>query len=65
MEVVIDRFEGAFAIAELPDGTHAELARILLPDAAEGDVVEITVNREKTEENAREIKKLMDAVWEE
>lgn len=64
MEVIIDRLEGDFAVVELPNGTFAEIARILLPHAGEGDVVEITINREKTNNTTKEIKKMMDSVWE-
>ena len=64
MEVIIDRFEEKFAVVELPDGSFAEMERVLLPEAAEGDVIEIFVNREKTSAAAKEIKELMDSVWE-
>ena len=63
MEVIIDRFEGKNAIVELPDKSFAEIERILLPEATEGNVIEIKINRGKTESTAKEIKKLMDAVW--
>lgn len=64
MEVVIDRFEGDFAIVELPDKRFAEIARALLPGTAEGDVVDITLNQAKTEARKKEIQSLMESVWE-
>lgn len=64
MEVVIDRFEGEFAVVELPNKKFAEMERSLLPGAKEGDVVEITLNRDKTEARKKEMQSLMESVWE-
>ena len=33
MKVIIDRFEGAMAIAEISEGKTGNLPRILIPDA--------------------------------
>ena len=41
MKVIIDRFEGAMAIAEISEGKTGNLPRILIPDAKEGDCIEI------------------------
>ena len=60
MNVIIDRFEGGFAVVELPDKTTANIPRDLLPDASEGDVVTISVNRAATEERRQRIKALSD-----
>ncbi|HBL36343.1 MAG TPA: DUF3006 domain-containing protein [Firmicutes bacterium] len=49
MRVIIDRFEQGFAVVELEDGSFALMAINLLPDAREGDVVEIKVDREETD----------------
>lgn len=64
MEVIVDRFEGGFAVVELPDRTMIPVDKRLLPDAKEGDVVEIKINPEKTEERRNKIKKLAEDLWE-
>lgn len=38
MRITIDRFEGDFAVIELPNGKVCNAPRVLLPDAHEGDV---------------------------
>ncbi|MBR5157071.1 MAG: DUF3006 domain-containing protein [Clostridia bacterium] len=64
MRVVIDRFEGEFAVAEMPDGKMVNVPKVLLPEAKEGDVIEITVNKNETEKLKNEISELMESVWE-
>ncbi|OQB14776.1 MAG: hypothetical protein BWY15_00928 [Firmicutes bacterium ADurb.Bin193] len=63
MKVIIDRFEGDFAVVELPDKTTVNMPRVLVPGAGEGDV--ITIEREKacTDERRKKISALMDEVW--
>ena len=39
--VVIDRIEGAMAVAEIEEGRFAKIPTIFIPDAKEGDCVEI------------------------
>lgn len=63
MQVIIDRFEGKFAVVELPDRTMANIPRILLPEAKEGDVINISIDVAATEVRKNKIKKLMDEVW--
>lgn len=63
MKVIIDRFEGEFAVVELPDRTMANILRVLVPDAKEGDVVSIAVDAAATEERKKQVKGLMDDVW--
>ncbi len=64
MQVIIDRFEGAYAIVELPDKTMANIPKTLLPDAKEGDVINITVDKNATEKRRKDIQSLMNDVWE-
>lgn len=64
MRVIIDRFEGDFAVVEISRGVMADMPRILLPEGAkEGDAVDISVQQEETGERQEKIKKLMDNVW--
>lgn len=64
MQCIIDRFEGDIAVLELPDATFVNMPRVLLPDAKEGDVVRIEIDRQETEARAKRIKGLMDSLWE-
>jgi len=63
MKVTIDRFEGDYAIVELPDKTFIDVPRILFADAKESDVVDISVDKGETEQRRRKIKGLMDELF--
>ncbi len=64
MKAVIDRFEGEFAVVVLDNGASANISKALVPDACEGDVIEITTDvceRERTEKRiAEKVKKLFE-----
>ena len=65
MKVIIDRFEGEFAVVELDDKTMADLPKVLVPgDAKEGDTIEIRVDLEDTKSRKERIKKLTKDLWE-
>ena len=55
MELIVDRFEGKYIIVEYESGKTAEISKTLLPDAKEGDVIEISINKSKTEMRKRNI----------
>jgi len=57
LKIIIDRFENGYAVAELPDGSFADIPSKLLPDAKEGDVVSIEIDADATKvrrDNMRE-----------
>jgi len=61
MRVIIDRFEGEFAVVELPDSKKMVTVPIeLFPDAAEGDIVDITINRQETKNREKAINERFD-----
>lgn len=65
MKIIIDRFEGDYAVVELEDGTTVDMPKVLIPkEAKEGDVLEILVNKQETESRRKKIEKLMDELWE-
>ena len=64
MKVIIDRFEGEFAVAEMSDGKMINVPKILLSDAEEGDIIEITVNKNETQKLKAEVSELIESVWE-
>ncbi|GBF35239.1 hypothetical protein DCCM_4362 [Desulfocucumis palustris] len=65
--LIIDRFEGEWAVIELGRKVF-KIPRLLLPpEAGEGDVVnlEVSLDRESTEKLKRETEKLADSLFEE
>lgn len=68
-EVIIDRFEGEFAIVEF-EGTPKPMMRSELPDdAREGDILVLENNKwvvahEKSDKLKKEIHELADKLWE-
>lgn len=45
MKIIIDRFEGDFAVVELTDGRCCNMPRCLVPEgASEGSVIDIVCN---------------------
>jgi hypothetical protein len=54
MHITVDRFEGAFAIIETPDGSTYNVPKTLFPGAVEGDVFVISkADSEKTKRQNR------------
>ena len=64
MKVTIDRFEGNYAVVEISEGNFANLPRILVPEANEGDIVDIRIDIDETEARKNRIKKLQNALFE-
>ena len=64
MKVIIDRFEGDYAVVELPDMSTVDMPIQLVPEGAkEGDVLIIEIDIEETKKREEQIKKLMDELW--
>ncbi len=63
MKVIIDRFEGDYAVVEIDVGKFVNMPKILIPNAKEGDVVEIIVNQEETQKRKEHIKDLMSNLF--
>ncbi|MBW9146613.1 DUF3006 domain-containing protein [Clostridium sp. CM027] len=70
MKIIIDRFEGLYAVCEKEDRTMIDIKRITLPSQAkEGDVLiinnnTITIDINETEKRRKEIQKLTEDLWE-
>lgn len=64
MKVIIDRFEGDYAIVEIDINNFVNIPRILVPFAKEGDVINIEVDKKETEERKKHIQSLFDSVFE-
>lgn len=67
MLVIIDRFEGKFAVCEIEDGSTVDMPRQILPiDSKEGDVLEVSVkiSKLKTKKRKKEINQLFNELME-
>ncbi|SDK22596.1 DUF3006 domain-containing protein [Natronincola ferrireducens] len=65
MKIIIDRFEGDYAVVELEDKSIVDMPIALVPqNATEGDVIEIKVDMEETESRKKRIEQLMKDLWE-
>jgi hypothetical protein len=70
MKVIVDRFEGDYAVCEREDRTTVNVERKKLPKGVrEGDVLTVegdtvSVDRRETDRRNQEIKKLMDHLCE-
>lgn len=66
MSFVIDRFEREIAVVVSADGKIYNISKALLPECAkEGDVINITVDKEETENRKQEVKNLLDSLFDE
>ncbi|MGH4118936.1 DUF3006 domain-containing protein [Clostridium sp.] len=69
MKVIIDRFEGNFAVCEKEDKQMLDIEKSKIPNTAkEGDVLNIdngmiTVEVEETEKRKKEIEELTKDLW--
>ena len=60
MKVIIDRFEGDYAVVELEEGVFINMPKSLLPNLVEeGDVITIEVDEEETDRRRRRMKEMM------
>ena len=64
MKIIIDRFEGDFAVIELPNGQMIDCPKAILPnDAKEGSVLEIIVDEKATNDKLQKITKRMNNLF--
>jgi hypothetical protein len=69
MKVIIDRFEGNFAVCEKEDRQMLDIEKAKIPTTAkEGDVLNITngiitIDVEETEKRKKEIEELTKDLW--
>ena len=64
MKLIIDRFEGDFAVIELPDGQMIDCPKVLLPDnAKEGSILNITVDETATDDKLKKVTERMNKLF--
>jgi hypothetical protein len=65
MQIIIDRFEGDYAVVELESLKTVQMPICLLPNGAvEGDVIIIEIDKDETKKRLANIKKLEQTLWE-
>ena len=63
MKVIIDRFEKDYAVVEISKDKVVNLPKELVPDAKEGDVINITIDKEETLKRQERVTELMDELF--
>lgn len=63
MKAIIERFEGDIAVIEIDKGNFAHMDRKLLPDATEGDVININIEKDETKKRKDRISTLMNDLF--
>lgn len=64
MKVIIDRFEGDYAVVEMPNRRMIDLPIVLVPKGArEGDTLDISVDEDDTEKRRKRIEELTEDLW--
>lgn len=62
--MIIDRFEGEYAVVENENGELGRISRQLLPqNAKEGSVIEIRVNDNETENRKKTVREKMNSLF--
>lgn len=64
MLVIIDRFEGDYAVVEITPDNFVNIPKVLVKDAKEGDVIRIEVDQKETSKRKEKINNLMNQVFE-
>lgn len=64
MEVIVNRIEGDYLVLELPNGNILDVPKELIPEAKEGDIITISIDKEKTNTRKKEMQELVDSVFE-
>lgn len=64
MKVIIDRFEGEFAVVEIEKGKFSTIPKELLEGAKEGDIIDISICHEETKEKEEKVKSLLEELFE-
>lgn len=63
MKVIVDRFEGEYAVVEMENMEMCDMPRILIPNAKEGDVIEIKISVDDVNERKEQIDALANKLF--
>lgn len=60
MKIIIDRFEGDYAVVDIEEGVFVNMPKVLLPNLAEeGDVLIIEIDEEETDRRRHRMDEMM------
>lgn len=66
LKVVIDRFEGEYALVEDENKNIINMPKCLLPEnAKEGSVIKIELDEDETKRRNKDVKSLFDSIFKE
>lgn len=65
MKVIVDRIEKDCLVLETEVGTTLNVPKKLIPEAKEGDIIKIEIDKNETENRKKEITDLMNQIFEE
>lgn len=63
MKVIIDRFEGDLAIVEIEEGLFATISKELIPNADEGDIINISIDKTEAKNKREKINNLINDLF--
>lgn len=64
MKVIVDRFEGNYAVVEIDSNKFVNMPKELIPNAKEGDIININIDYDETNKRREHIKGLVDSLFE-
>ncbi len=64
MRVILDRYEGDYAVVELESGELINMPRMLAMNAEEGDIIELRILEKETDERKAYIQNLANQLFE-
>ncbi len=64
MRVILDRYEGNYAVVEIESGEFVNMPRVLAMNAEEGDIIELRILEKETKERKAYIQNLADQLFE-
>ena len=64
MKIIIDRFEGDYAVVEINKHNFVNIPKVLLKNAKEGDIISINIEKSETEKQKSKIENLMEDLFE-
>ena len=63
MKVIVDRTEGEMFVVELENGKFANLPRVFAENAKDGDIIDISIDKNETEKRRKTINEKMDKLF--
>ena len=63
MEAIVDRIEGDYLVLELENKKMVNIPKNILPNAVEGDIIDININYQKRVKREEEVEKLKNKLF--